>query len=61
MREVLYIQAGGFANHVGTHFWNTQDNYLSADDGDALIDHARSFRESRTSKVRANMGATGLF
>jgi hypothetical protein len=27
MREILYIQAGPLANHIGTHFWNTQEAY----------------------------------
>jgi hypothetical protein len=56
MKEILYIQAGDFANHVGAHFWNTQENYLSSagngEDEDVVVEHTRSFRESWTSKVR---------
>ncbi|KAK6923006.1 DML1/Misato, tubulin domain [Dillenia turbinata] len=28
MREIVTIQAGGFANFVGSHFWNFQDELL---------------------------------
>lgn len=24
MREILTLQLGSLANHVGTHFWNSQ-------------------------------------
>lgn len=27
MREILTIQLGSIANHVGTHFWNAQVSY----------------------------------
>lgn len=29
MKEIVYIQAGNISNYVGTHFWNTQETYLS--------------------------------
>ncbi|KAL5206520.1 hypothetical protein ABZP36_034729 [Zizania latifolia] len=33
MREVVTVQVGGFANYVGSHFWNFQDELLGlADD-----------------------------
>ncbi|EKM75095.1 hypothetical protein AGABI1DRAFT_64922, partial [Agaricus bisporus var. burnettii JB137-S8] len=31
MREILYLQLGDYSNHVGTHFWNMQDEYRSLD------------------------------
>lgn len=30
MKEIIYVQAGTYANHIGTHFWNTQESYLNA-------------------------------
>ena len=40
MKEVLYVQAGTFANFVGTHFWNTQEGYFTyADDQDPVVYH----------------------
>uniref|UniRef100_A0A0E0GBH0 DML1/Misato tubulin domain-containing protein n=1 Tax=Oryza nivara TaxID=4536 RepID=A0A0E0GBH0_ORYNI len=36
MREAVTVQVGGFANYVGSHFWNFQDELLGlADDPDA--------------------------
>ncbi|KAF8890836.1 tubulin domain-containing protein [Gymnopilus junonius] len=32
MKEILYIQAGELSNYTGTHFWNTQESYLQADE-----------------------------
>jgi hypothetical protein len=46
MREIIYVQAGTTANHVGTHFWNGQDHYATLDaegDKQERIDHAKSF------------------
>ena len=52
MKEILYIQAGPFANFVGTHFWNAQESYFTYDEGDdPFVFHDRSFREGLTSKV----------
>lgn len=46
MREILYIQAGSLANHVGTHFWNTQASYFTYESSEeVLIGHDISFRE----------------
>ncbi|KAG7443782.1 mtDNA inheritance protein Dml1 [Guyanagaster necrorhizus] len=46
MREILYIQAGMLSNYVGTHFWNTQEAYLSDETDDATqISHVTSFGE----------------
>jgi hypothetical protein len=59
MREIIYLQAGSLTNHTGTHFWNTQEAYLSAEETeDELVEHARSFRESRTTKVRTIASST---
>jgi len=57
MREILYVQAGNFANYIGTHFWNAQDCYLSEHDGDAesgssdLHDSEVSFRKGSGNSV----------
>ncbi|KAK2463884.1 hypothetical protein APHAL10511_004056 [Amanita phalloides] len=46
MHEILYIQAGSFANYIGTHFWNTQETYLSFEDPDnPNIQHDVSLKE----------------
>ncbi|VDC05087.1 unnamed protein product [Peniophora sp. CBMAI 1063] len=46
MKEIIYIQVGSLANHVGTHFWNAQQCYFSYEEGDeVLVDHDISFRE----------------
>ncbi|KAL9710790.1 mtDNA inheritance, partitioning of the mitochondrial organelle [Leucoagaricus gongylophorus] len=34
MREILYFQLGNYSNYIGTHFWNTQEAYLSQQSGD---------------------------
>lgn len=53
MREILYLQAGLFANHTGTHFWNTQESYFTFDDDeDPLTEHDVSFREGLAADVR---------
>ena len=52
MREILYFQAGSLANHVGTHFWNTQESYFTyEDEDDPIVFHDRSFREGLNPKV----------
>ncbi|KAI0717734.1 tubulin nucleotide-binding domain-like protein [Cerioporus squamosus] len=51
MKEILYIQAGSFANFIGTHFWNTQESYFTyGEDEEPLVYHDRSFREGLTSE-----------
>ncbi|KAH8828971.1 Misato segment II tubulin-like domain-containing protein [Flagelloscypha sp. PMI_526] len=45
MREILYLQSGNFSNFIGTHFWNTQEEYLSSDVSEPLTDASVSFRE----------------
>ncbi|ORX52832.1 tubulin nucleotide-binding domain-like protein [Hesseltinella vesiculosa] len=45
MREIITLQCGSLANHVGTHFWNTQDAYFSyGDDATIEFDHDTLFR-----------------
>ena len=52
MKEILYIQAGSFANFVGAHFWNTQESYFTyGEDEQPFVYHDRSFREGLTNKV----------
>lgn len=56
MREILYIQAGSFANYTGTHFWNTQEEYFTYDDEtEPLVNHDISFREGIDQRVRLNV------
>lgn len=51
MKEVIYIQAGHFANYVGTHFWNTQESYFTYEEGEeSEVDHDVSFREGLSLK-----------
>ncbi|KAG1773689.1 Misato segment II tubulin-like domain-containing protein [Suillus placidus] len=49
MREIIYIQAGSFANYAGTHFWNTQESYFTyEDDDEPIVNHDLSFEEGRS-------------
>ncbi|OJA08111.1 hypothetical protein AZE42_08038 [Rhizopogon vesiculosus] len=49
MREIIYIQAGSFANYTGTHFWNTQESYFTYDGEDEpIVNHDLSFEEGRS-------------
>ena len=57
MREIIYLQAGPLANHVGTHFWNTQQAYFDykckeEEDESPSVDHDISFREGVSTQVR---------
>ncbi|KAI8972555.1 tubulin domain-containing protein [Trametes punicea] len=46
MKEILYVQAGPFANFVGTHYWNSQESYFTyGEEQDPIVFHDRSFRE----------------
>ncbi|KAL5498285.1 DML1 [Sanghuangporus vaninii] len=46
MKEIIYIQAGNISNHIGTHFWNSQEDYFTYDnDSEPLVNHDISFRE----------------
>ena len=51
MREIVYIQSGNSANYVGSHFWNTQECYLTEED-ETVYDRRVSFRESLADNVR---------
>ncbi|KAI9068825.1 tubulin nucleotide-binding domain-like protein [Trametes sanguinea] len=51
MKEILYIQAGPFANFIGQHFWNAQESYFTyGEDEDPIVFHDRSFREGLNHK-----------
>ncbi|TDL26926.1 tubulin nucleotide-binding domain-like protein [Rickenella mellea] len=65
MKEILYIQAGSVSNHIGTHFWNTQESYFTyssaepssaqgaeSADSDLLVDHDVSFRAGRSAQAK---------
>lgn len=61
MKEIIYIQAGSLANHIGTHFWNTQQCYFSYEEGDeVLVDHDISFREGLSSGVSMQFASPTL-
>lgn len=53
MREIIYIQAGNFANHIGTHFWNAQESYFAygEDADEPVVNHDISFREGLSSQA----------
>ncbi|WFC99277.1 mtDNA inheritance, partitioning of the mitochondrial organelle [Malassezia yamatoensis] len=46
-KEVVHLSFGTSANHVATHFWNTQEAYMEygASQNGPLVDHDVSFRE----------------
>eukprot|EP00439_Symbiodinium_sp_Y106_P006321 s7247_g1.t1 len=51
--EVITLQCGHFANHVGAHFWNLQDEAAAqedsaADEDESLVDHARLFHAAES-------------
>ncbi|PSR73010.1 hypothetical protein PHLCEN_2v11114 [Hermanssonia centrifuga] len=50
MKEIIYFQAGNFANYIGSHFWNTQEGYFTYGDEaeDPTVNHDISFREGLT-------------
>ena len=51
MKEIIYVQVGRLSNYTGTHFWNTQESYLSSDEHGDLVDSSASFCESVDEKV----------
>ncbi|KAF1811782.1 hypothetical protein P152DRAFT_482809 [Eremomyces bilateralis CBS 781.70] len=55
MHEILTVQLGSASNHLGAHYWNTQESYFTyeANDGNEkpAVDHDISFR--------AGVGADG--
>ncbi|TIA44226.1 tubulin nucleotide-binding domain-like protein [Aureobasidium pullulans] len=45
MHEVITLQFGQQANHVGTHFWNAQETYFTyGDEEESPVDHDVHFR-----------------
>jgi len=53
MREILYFQLGNYSNYIGTHFWNTQEAYLSQQSGDeGPVDDQVSLAERQDPDVR---------
>ena len=45
MHEILTLQFGSHANHLGTHYWNTQESYFTYPPAPpSSIDHDKSFR-----------------
>ncbi|CEP09224.1 hypothetical protein [Parasitella parasitica] len=53
MREIVTLQLGSLANHVGTHFWNSQEEYFSYGDSTPAktqeINHDVLYRQGETS------------
>jgi hypothetical protein len=57
MKEVVTIQCGHYANYVGTHFWNMQDDVVSfyaKHEGlaDPTVDSNILYRSGETASVR---------
>ncbi|KAG0264406.1 mtDNA inheritance, partitioning of the mitochondrial organelle [Mortierella polycephala] len=57
MHEIVTLQFGHYANHVGTHFWNTQEahfNYQQPGDDEEpapeLVNHDRIYRVGMTTR-----------
>jgi len=52
-REIVTLQFGTFANHVGCHFWNIEDTYRRNNEKNVELDPCIFFRqsESKTGKV----------
>ena len=52
--SIITLQLGHYANHVGAHFWNTQEAGFVYPDGDKTspaeleVNHGVLFREGRT-------------
>lgn len=46
MHEIVTVQLGHRANHLATHFWNTQESYFTYDAaaGPSLVDSDVHFR-----------------
>ncbi|KAL0143969.1 tubulin domain-containing protein [Mucor lusitanicus] len=53
MREIVTLQLGSLANHVGTHFWNSQEEYFNYGDSTQIktdeINHDVLYRQGETS------------
>ncbi|KAI9261367.1 tubulin domain-containing protein [Helicostylum pulchrum] len=53
MREILTIQLGSIANHVGTHFWNAQEEYFNYSESNEShtqeLNHDVLYRSGETS------------
>ncbi|KAI9470956.1 MAG: tubulin domain-containing protein [Benjaminiella poitrasii] len=53
MREIITLQLGSLANHVGTHFWNTQEEYFNCGNLDNTqfdeINHNVLYRQGESS------------
>ncbi|PPQ72434.1 hypothetical protein CVT24_003129 [Panaeolus cyanescens] len=57
MKEIVYIQAGKRSNYAGTHFWNTQETYLSnAGSQEALdVDQDVSLMDSSHDEAKSTL------
>ncbi|KAI8329579.1 tubulin domain-containing protein [Blakeslea trispora] len=53
MREIITLQLGSIANHVGTHFWNAQEEYFSRSTEGDEIDHQVLYRQGETANGQA--------
>jgi len=47
MYEIVTIGVGEQANHIGSHFWNTQESYFTYDSNDQTpsVNHDVNFRQ----------------
>ena len=51
MREVVNVQIGTYANYVGAHFWNLQDEYIATPAQKRELSPAVFFREGNLSTL----------
>jgi hypothetical protein len=52
MSEIISLQFGDYANFVGSHYWNLEDELAVLDDDDREVDRATVFRTSENQKGR---------
>ena len=61
MHEIIHLQLGPRANHLGTHQWNIAESMFSYDDNDTDydVDHGVDWREGlgKEVSVRDQRGA----
>jgi len=44
-KEIVTVQIGTYANHIGTHFWNLEDQYRNNTGEGSELSHATFFRQ----------------
>ena len=54
-REVITLQFGEFANHVGSHYWNLQDESIGVNGHDSEVNHPVLYRSGQTERGEATL------